>query len=78
MTKASRRMILPCLVSIVFALGRLEADRGDGILSSESELFFCGYLIGEIGSVELSVISASMAMFIIVDSGHGVLENCYR
>ena len=45
-----------------FVLGRLEADYDDGISSSESELFYCGDLIGEIGGVWLSLILASMAM----------------
>ena len=44
-----------------FAFGRVEAGWDDGISSSESEWFFCGDLIGEIGC-GLSLISASMAM----------------
>ena len=41
------------------AFGRVEAGWDDGISSSESERFFCGDLIGEIGG-GLSLISASM------------------
>ena len=43
------------------AFRRVEAGWDDGISSSESEWFFCGDLIGEIGD-GLSLISASMAM----------------
>ena len=43
-------------------LGRLEAGCDDGMSSSESELFCSGDLIGGIGDVWLSLISASMAM----------------
>ena len=43
------------------AFGRVEAGWDVGIWSSESEQFFCGDLIGEIGS-GLSLISASMAV----------------
>ena len=51
---------LACLKPTV-AFGRVEAGWDDGISSSESERFFCGDLIGEIGG-GLSLISASMAM----------------
>ena len=43
------------------SFGRVEAGWDDGISSSESDWFFCGDLIGEIGG-GLSLISASMAM----------------
>jgi len=43
------------------AFGCVEAGWDDGISSFESERFFCGDLIGEIGG-GLSLISVSMAM----------------
>ena len=43
------------------AFERVEAGWDDGILSSESERFFCGDLIGEIGG-GLSLTSANKAM----------------
>ena len=54
--------LLGWLVSgLLSHFARVEAGWDDGISSSESERFFCGDLISEIGG-GLSLISASMAM----------------